>query len=177
MDTNPTAAELYKIVEIVDLSDKVSPEQFETEIQNLAKENSSSTLEEMDPTQVPFLIQSWLLNKEKAFLLDWKWTPEDLLFNIQRLIPEFTYEIEKLEEDDANDRFDLKIKVMDETIEKTADYDKLGEFGDPVNDIVFSKFGKIFVPYETGGDDYGLILISNDKFNELEDYHYLSYLG
>lgn len=116
--------------------------------------------------------------QKKSFFVDWRWSPEDLIWNVEQLIPklQIIFLSEKLDEEKEIYEVVVEYNGEKETLEvKLANPFSLIDF---INGKLQNDFKEyVFVEYYTKGDSYGFLLIRKsivEKYigNEFIPYRY-----
>jgi hypothetical protein len=113
----------------------------------------------------------------KAFELDWKWgTPARLTEEVlSTVVPGFTYEMRR--NDHVGHRWHLNYVVMGSEFDAVVDDAIPQDFVDQLNPILAESGGAVLLPYNTGGDSHGFILVPVAAVAEVSSDRYGDILG
>lgn len=109
------------------------------------------------------LFIEFMEQQKKAFSIDWKWAPDDIIYALERLVPtlKYTTKLGKFDEEKKEWRFDGLING--ERIDMLIPFDNPELFIEKLNPILTRLTGKMLVGYHTGDDSYGWFLVPKES--------------
>ena len=164
MISTPTLSDLKSFLNTVGLSN-YTEENLKVLLDEKLKQRGVSP---KDKNIIRYLMEDILQENKLAFSIDWKWSPQDILGNIQELVKSFQYKVEKEEFIDDTEEWDYKIEVNGRVIENKTALSEIFGFVDLITPILEEDYGKTLLDYNSGGDSMDFILIPKDKRSELE---------
>lgn len=169
----------YQIIEDFGLASKVSREDLKKFL-----DEKWTTGKKYSRGDIQFKIHYLLHENNKGIYVDWRWSPKNVLFIINRVLyPKLQYEIDEkilnktTKEDlthkdtrtwDFNDaEWVIKGKIEGQTIDTTCSLNSPSEFVDYLNPVLEKKLDGKLVEHASDGDSYGFLLLPLDKYQEL----------
>jgi hypothetical protein len=137
---------------------KIKPGITEEKIDQLYKEHG---LENLDENTVGSDMRNLLISIDCAIASDWKWRPQDVLFELRVIVPGFQFDLKKADFNENTEKWEVEVAVGGEKISFVGGMEDLSKFVEMLNPVINRLCNMRLEEFITGGDSYFYLFVPN----------------